>query len=267
MDPPSPSNVGHDLGSKQLHNEKLVINGIFTAVAGNKEHGHEMLETFAPILASIMTRKINMEFIIPSHPTPPTTSIRDNSKLHIPDAISNNLTMPPFDPSCDKDLDEKVCLKSVSDGTFHPNGFEPIGSDVSVPFANTASVHSNFDSCRNLETKTSLTSAGEVVHSPTGMTAFVVDNYGSVLSEDSGRSEKGILSLKRLTDSISEFAINSHKKSRMSSNPGLGHDSPHCISQFPKLKEYCDLIEASSINKCSDIGKQILAVHNYIYTT
>ena len=69
MDSSLPKTIGHDLGSKQLHNEKLLITSLFDAISNNKDHGHEMLHTFAPHLASIMTRTINMEHIIPIPPS------------------------------------------------------------------------------------------------------------------------------------------------------------------------------------------------------
>jgi len=69
MVPPPPSNIGQDLGSRQLHNEKLLISIFFAAVSGNKEHGHKMVESFGHHLASIMTRPINMEHIIPTPPS------------------------------------------------------------------------------------------------------------------------------------------------------------------------------------------------------
>ena len=65
MDPSQPKTIGHDLGSKQLHNEKLLISSLFAAIQGDRDHGHEMLKNFGPHLASIMTRTINMEHIIP----------------------------------------------------------------------------------------------------------------------------------------------------------------------------------------------------------
>jgi len=69
MDPSPPKTIGHDIGSKELHNKKLLISSLFSAISKNKDHGHEMLQTFAPHLASIMTRTINMEHIIPTPPS------------------------------------------------------------------------------------------------------------------------------------------------------------------------------------------------------
>ena len=68
MDPSQPKSVSHDLQSKQLHNEKLLITSFFAAIQGNPDHGHEMLQNFGPHLASIMTHPINMERIIPDPP-------------------------------------------------------------------------------------------------------------------------------------------------------------------------------------------------------
>ena len=90
MDPSPPKTIGHDLGSKQLHNEKLLISSLFTAISNNKDHGHEMLQSFAPHLASIMTRTINMEHIIP---TPPSISFnhRGNSVIsNHPSVLTSN---------------------------------------------------------------------------------------------------------------------------------------------------------------------------------
>ena len=91
MDPSLPKTIGHDLGSKQLHNKKLLISSLFHAISNNKDHGHEMLHTFAPHLASIMTRTINMEHIIP---TPPSISFNNGVKLvfsTLPSVLTHNL--------------------------------------------------------------------------------------------------------------------------------------------------------------------------------
>jgi len=64
MDPLPTAQIGHDLGNQQLHNKKLVIKGLFAAVAGSKDHGHDMLENFAPYLVSIMKQPINIDRII-----------------------------------------------------------------------------------------------------------------------------------------------------------------------------------------------------------
>ena len=64
MDPLPTAKIGHDFGNQHLHNEKLVIKGLFAAVAGSKDHCHDMLETFAPYLVSIMKRPINIDHII-----------------------------------------------------------------------------------------------------------------------------------------------------------------------------------------------------------
>jgi len=90
MDPSPPKTIGHDLGSKQLHNEKLLISSLFTAISNNKDHGHEMLQSFAPHLASIMTRTIDMEHIIP---TPPSISFNHGGNSFIsnhPSVLTSN---------------------------------------------------------------------------------------------------------------------------------------------------------------------------------
>jgi len=90
VDPYLPKTIGHDFGSKQLHNEKLLISSLFHTISNNKDHGHEMLHTFAPHLASIMTRTINMEHIIP---TPPSISFNHGGKSVIstlPSVLTHN---------------------------------------------------------------------------------------------------------------------------------------------------------------------------------
>ena len=64
MDPSHPKSAGHDIISKQLHNEKLLISNFFAAVSGDKENGFKMVESFGHHLASII-RPINMENLVP----------------------------------------------------------------------------------------------------------------------------------------------------------------------------------------------------------
>ena len=144
MDPPRPPpNIGHDLGSKQLHNEKLVITGLFNAAAGNKDHGHKMIESFAPFLASIMTRSITMDAIIPPHPLPAHIQFKEPSKpFHAPPNI------PSVRPSIANDFDKTACLQPEGDGTFRRNGFEPIANEEEPgsTIAKTASVQGSVES-------------------------------------------------------------------------------------------------------------------------
>ena len=89
MDSSLPKTTGHDLGSKQLHNEKLLITNFFAAVSGDKEHGFKMVESFGHHLASII-RPINMEHIIP---TPPSISFNHGGKSVIstlPSVLTHN---------------------------------------------------------------------------------------------------------------------------------------------------------------------------------
>jgi len=53
MDPLPTAKIGHDLANQQLHNEKLVIKGLFAVVAGSKDHGHDMLENLQHILCQL----------------------------------------------------------------------------------------------------------------------------------------------------------------------------------------------------------------------
>jgi len=118
MVPPPPMNIGHDLGSRQLHNEKLLITNFFAAVSGDKEHGFKMVESFGHHLASII-RPINMEHIIP---TPP--SITFNHGDH-----SVNSSHPSVPSHISETGTSKLCHSSVGSVVFTPHRGK--GTDLS----------------------------------------------------------------------------------------------------------------------------------------
>jgi len=107
MDPLPTAKIGHDLGNQQLHNEKLVIKGLFTAVAGSKDHGHDMLEKLAPCLVSIMIRPIDIDRIITlpqpdnssyshvSHPSVQTHSSKMSASTLCHSSV-REVVVPPF---------------------------------------------------------------------------------------------------------------------------------------------------------------------------
>jgi len=123
MDPLPTAQIGHDLGNQQLHNKKLVIKGLFAAVAGSKDHGHDMLENFAPYLVSIMKQPINIDRIItlPQPNNSPYAHVSHSSVLtHSSKTLASTLCHPSVrevvvPPFTGQESDLSSCPKTATD--------------------------------------------------------------------------------------------------------------------------------------------------------